>query len=104
MVCKKGVKMKRLLLIILVVLVGLCAFGITRYLRAESICGIATSEGQALTLKVSNFSRLSASLHLYLEGNNYFVAVRNMVIVFSLFLLGAYRSFLLRKNWKGSLS
>ena len=104
MVCKKGVKMKRLLLIILVVLVGLCAFGITRYLSTESICGVATSEGQAFTLKVSNFSRLCTSLRLFLKSNDYLIAVQNTVIVFSLFLLGIYRSYLLRKNWKGSLS
>ena len=104
MVRKKGVKMKRLLLITLVVFVGLCAFGITRYLRAESICGVATSEGRELTLKVSNFSRLTTSLNLYLKGNDYFVALRNMSIVISLFLLGTYRSLLLRKNWKGNLS
>lgn len=104
MVSKKGVKMKRLLLIILVVFVGLCAFGITRYLLAESICGIAISGEQEFTLKISNFSRLSTSLRLYLKSNDYFIAIRNTVIVFSLFLLGAYRSFLLRKTWKGSLS
>jgi hypothetical protein len=72
MVCKKGVKMKRLLLIILVVSVGLCAFGVTRYLCAESVCGVATSGERELMLKVSNFSRLSTALHLYLESNNYF--------------------------------
>jgi len=104
MVCKKGVKMKRLLLIILVVFAGLCAFGVTRYLCAETVCGVATSGGQTLTLKISNFSRHSTALRLYLKSNNYFVAVRNTAIVFSLFLLGTYRSFLLRKNWKGSLS
>ena len=96
--------MKRLLLIILVAFAGLLAFGVTRYLLAESICGIATSGGQELTLKISNFSRLSTMLHVYLKSNNYLVALRNMSIVISLFLLGAYRSFLLRKNWKGSLS
>ena len=95
--------MKRLLLIILVVLVGLCAFGVTRYLCAETVCGVATSGEQTLTLKVSNFSRLSTALHLYLNSNNHLIAVRNMTIVFPLFFLGAYRSFLLRKNWKGSL-
>ncbi|MHC4531325.1 MAG: hypothetical protein ACYS18_10005 [Planctomycetota bacterium] len=96
--------MKRLLLIILVVSVGLCAFGVTRYLCAESVCGVATSGERELMLKVSNFSRLSTALHLYLESNNYFATVQNTTIVVSLFLLGAFRSFLLRKNWKGSLS
>ena len=37
-------------------------------------------------LKVSNFSRLSTALHLYLKSNNYFVAVRNMSIVVSIVL------------------
>ena len=92
--------MKRWTILVAAAVVVLSALCLAKYLSAESGFGLVVSNGNELTVRISNLTRLSTHLSTFLNSSEYLFAVKNICLTGLLLLLTLWRAWLLKKAWK----